>query len=121
MVSSSTEMACVGSSHVLNVCSGSSCRARSRIRVQTSVAESMHSLKHVEKPGRRGGEGIGAMWKKQTTLHGGAPYPRAGAASVLEGTARRRLMLIGLCPAAYLGFGSVGGRELLGVFGVKQY
>src|SRR5258708_28895167 len=66
MVSSSTEMACVGSSHVLNVCSGSSCRARSRIRVQTSVAESIHYLKHVEKPGRRGGEGIGAMWKKQT-------------------------------------------------------
>src|SRR5258707_15654057 len=100
MVSSSTEMACVGSSHVLNVCSGSSCRARSRIRVQTSVAESMHSLKHVEKPGRRGGEGIGAMWKKQTTLHGGAPYPRNQTASVLERTAPRWLMLIYFSPAA---------------------
>src|SRR5258706_5056010 len=110
MVSSSTEMACVGSSHVLNVCSGSSCRARSRIRVQTSVAESMHSLKHVEKPGRRGGEGIGAMWKKQTTLHGGSPYRRTEAASVLERTARRWLMLIYLCPAADYASRSFAGR-----------
>src|SRR5260221_14153637 len=92
MVSSSTEMACVGSSHVLNVCSGSSCRARSRIRVQTSVAESMHSLKHVEKPGRRGGEGIGTMWKKQTTLHGGSPSRRTERATVLQRTARRWMM-----------------------------
>src|SRR5260221_14492125 len=116
MVSASTEMACVGSSHVLNVCSGSSCRARSRIRVQTSVAESMHSLKHVEKPGRRGGEGIGAMWKKQTTLHRGAPYPRTETPPVLPRPPRRWLKLIDLFSAADYGSPSVAGRESLDVF-----
>src|SRR5260221_12667255 len=120
MVSSSTEMACVGSSHVLNVCSGSSCRARSRIRVQTSVAESMHSLKHVEKPGRRGGEGIGAMWKKQTTLHGGAPYPRTETPPGHEGTAPGWLMPVGLCPAADQAWRLFVGRESPEFFGGKK-
>src|SRR5207248_905237 len=53
--------ASVGSSHVRNVCSEMSCRARSSRRVQTSAADSVMRCGK----GRRGREGREAVWESQ--------------------------------------------------------
>src|SRR3569623_509495 len=66
MVLSSIDNASVGSSHVLKVCSGSSCRARSSSRLQASWAVSVMTAERGNS--RRGSEARGAMWKTQSSL-----------------------------------------------------